>query len=314
MIVIDEIQKIPALTDEVHRLIEEKKWKFILTGSSARKLRRSHANLLAGRALNLSFYPLVARELGDDFNLSDSLRFGHLPSINSEPDKEKFLQAYLNTYLREEIIQEGIVRNVDVFSRFLESASFSQGAILNVRSVAKDVGKDPKVINEYFQILEDLLIAVRLPVFHQKARRKLTTRPKFYFFDVGVYRAIRPIGPLDDENAINGHCLETLIFQELRALNDHLSWGFHLYFWHTRENLEIDFVLYGKKGLVAIEVKSSNRFSDDDLKALRLFKSEYRMAKCFFIYGGDEKNLKDEKRIIPVRKFIIKPEDYFFNE
>lgn len=309
-IVIDEIQKIPALTDEVHRLIENKKYTFLLTGSSARKLKKSHANLLAGRALEAKFYPLTAKELGKDFNLIESLEWGHLPSIFSEPDKRKFLKTYVNTYLREEILQEGIIRNVATFLKFLEVASFSQASVLNVSNIARDVGRDSKVINDYFQILEDLLIGVRLPVFSKKAKRSLITHQKFYYFDVGVFRALRPMGPLDNASAISGHAFETLLFQEIRALNDYLDLNLEISYWHTKDHKEVDFILYGVKGLFAIEAKSSSKFHSEDIKTLKLFRDEFPIAKCFLIYGGKKELIVDDVKIVPIEKFLLHMEKY----
>lgn len=309
-VVIDEIQKIPALTDEVHRLIENKRWTFVLTGSSARKLKKHNANLLAGRALTKTFHPLTAKELGRDFNLKESLLWGHLPAVYSEEDKEAYLKSYVATYLREEVLQEGIVRNLHTFSRFLEAASFSQASVLNVSKVAKDLGKDPKVIEEYFQILEDLLIAVRLPVFKARPKRKTITKNKFYFFDAGVYNAIRPSGPLEDVHQMSGVALETLVFQELRALNDYLSWGYQLYYWHTQDHKEVDFVLYGKRGFVAIEVTLSNRYSTDNFKSLLMFKSDYPQAKLFYLYMADQPMRYEGIDIVPVKDFLQNIEKY----
>lgn len=242
-VVIDEIQKIPALLDQVHLLIERKKKNFVLTGSSARKLKAQHANLLAGRALEYRFHPLIAEELGKRFDIKNALRFGMLPKIYSdlsEHEKLKYLKSYTSTYLREEILQEGIVRNVESFNRFLEAASFSQGGIVNASAIARELGRDNKTISEYFQILEDLLIGVRLPVFTKRAKRKMTSHPKFYYFDAGVYQAIRPKGPLDDVGSINGIALETLVMQEIRAQNDLKEWGYTLHFWRSLQKEEVN--------------------------------------------------------------------------
>jgi predicted AAA+ superfamily ATPase len=311
-IVIDEIQKIPALTDEVHRLIELKKWKFILTGSSARKLKKANANLLGGRALGKKFYPLTAHELGSDFNLIHSLEFGHLPAVYTQGDfnKEEYLKSYISIYLREELIHEGIIRNVQAFAKFLEAASFSQASILNISNIARDVDKDPKVISDYFEILEDLLIAQRLPIFSRKGKRKTIAKSKFYFFDVGVYRALRPSGPLDDASGLNGHAFETLIFQEITAMNDYLNLGYDISFWHTVSNQEVDFILYGKKGLHAIECKCSKIITSSDLKSLHLFKNDFKPAQLSLIYGGDEEFVIDDVRIIPAQKFLVDMQKY----
>ena len=196
-VVLDEVQRTPLVLNEVHRLIEEAGRRFILTGSSARSLRRRGVNLLGGRARTLRLYPLTAVEAGDDFVLERALVHGQLPSVYTQPDPDPYLASYIENYLRQEVIEEGRTRNLAAFSRFLESASFSQASPLNVARVARDVGVDRNTAAAYFELLEDLLIASRVPVFGKRAKRRMTTHPKFYFFDAGVYRAIRPAGPLD---------------------------------------------------------------------------------------------------------------------
>ncbi|MCM2280723.1 MAG: ATP-binding protein [Bdellovibrionaceae bacterium] len=307
LIAIDEIQRVPRMLDEVHRLIEEKRWIFALTGSSARKLRRENVNLLAGRALSLHFHPLTALELGDDFDLSTSLKWGHLPSLKTEKDKRAYLKSYVTTYVREEVLQEGFTRNIAAFSRFLEAASFSQGSVLNISSVAREASVERKVGEEYFTILEDILIGARLPAFQKKAKRRVTAHPKFYYFDVGVYRAIRPLGPLDDTNSVNGIALETLVYQELRAINDLLAWDFELSYWRAHTGEEVDFVLYGERGFFAIEVKLTNRIRPEDLKGLRAFQSDYPKAHPILLYAGDRQLRIDDCAIVPVAKFLKDP-------
>ena len=194
---VDEVQRVPDILNEVHRLIESRGLRFVLTGSSARKLRRRGVNLLAGRALTRRMHPLTARELGRDFDLGRALRFGCLPFACTASDPQEYLASYVSTYLREEVQQEGLARNLAAFSRFLEAASFSQGSVLNMAAVARDCSVRAKVVEDYFAILENLLIAVRLPVFTRRAKRRLVAHPKFYFFDAGVFRAIRPRGPLE---------------------------------------------------------------------------------------------------------------------
>lgn len=299
-IVIDEIQRLPALLDEVHRLIERHRWRFALTGSSARKLRRGGVNLLAGRARTLAMHPLTAAELGSRFDLAHSARYGHLPGAYVESDPERYLASYTGTYLREEVQAEALTRNLDAFARFLTAASFSQAAVLSISAVARDVGLPRKTVEGYYQLLDDLLISIRLPVFARRARRPVTTHPKFYFFDAGVYRALRPRGPLDVAEEIDGPALETLVLQELRATNDNHELGYRLHYWHTRDHKEVDFVLYGERGLVAIEVKRSARFREDDLATLRLFGAEYRMARRILLYGGRREYDVDGIRVLPL--------------
>jgi predicted AAA+ superfamily ATPase len=309
-VIIDEIQKIPALLDEVHKLIEEKKIKFILTGSSARKLKKSGVNLLAGRALTQKMFPLTVRELGDDFNFEKSLQVGHLPKAYLDPDPESFLHAYIKTYLKEEVFQEGLTRNIGAFARFLEAASFSQGQYLNVSAVASDCHVERKTVEQYFQILEDMLLAYRLPVFTKKAKRDLTRHSKFYFFDVGVYRTLRPRGPLDSPEEIEGPALEGLLLQELMAENEYLNRKYDFFCWKAQKSLDVDIVMYGPNGLIAIEVKRSNRIRGGELDGLKLFKKDYPVAKTYFVWGSDEEREIDDIKLIPLKMFLINLDKY----
>ena len=299
-IIIDEVQKIPELLDEVHRLIENKKHKFVLTGSSARKLRRKGFNLLAGRALSKYMHPLTPVELGPDFDFTHSLKFGCLPSIYTESEPGDYLDSYIRTYLEEEILQEGLTRKLGVFSRFLEAASFSQGSVLNMSEVSRDCSVERKVVENYFTILEDLMLAYRIPVFTKRAKRRITAHPKFYFFDTGVYRAIRPMGPLDSVEEVEGISFETLFLQVLAAINDYLNAGYRIYYWRTSSNTEVDFVLYGHNGLKAFEVKRKGKISSKDLRGLNIFRTDYPEAKLYCIYGGERELSSGDIRIIPI--------------
>lgn len=299
-IIIDEIQRIPELLNEVHDLIETKKHVFILTGSSARKLRRKGVNLLAGRALTYYLHPLTAIEQEETFNVIESLRLGHLPARFNEHHPQKYLKDYVQTYIREEVLQEGITRNIGHFSRFLEIASFSQGNVVNISEIAREAKIKRSLAENYFSILEDLLIGVMLPVFTRKAKRKLIGHQKFYYFDVGVFRAIRPTGPLDSDAEIDGPALETLVFQEIRAINDYLETDYQLYFWRTKNGLEIDFVLYGPNGLIAIEVKRSSHVHSKNLRGLKEFKKDYPPAKCYLFYSGSDILYIDNITVLPI--------------
>ena len=298
-VVLDEIQRIPDLLNEVHRLIEARRLRFVLTGSSARKLRRRGVNLLAGRAVTRFMHPLSARELGGDFDLPRTLRHGCLPFACTEPDPRDYLRSYVTTYLREEVQQEGFARNLAAFARFLEAASFSQGAVLNMAGVARESAVSAKVVEDYFSILEDLLIAVRLPVFAKRAKRRMIAHPKFYFFDAGVFQTIRPRGPLDAPEEIAGPALETLMLQQLRALNDYLDLGYTLSYWRTATGEEVDFVLYGQRGLVAIEVKLAQRVRPDDLRGLRRFREVYPEARTLLVHTGSRRWREAETDILP---------------
>lgn len=303
-VIIDEIQRIPDLLNEVHRLIEKYKYKFILTGSSVRKLKRKGPNLLAGRALTYSLRQLVAVELGQDFSLEHSLNYGQLPCVYTESDPKAYLESYVRTYLEEEIQQEGLTRSLGAFSRFLETASFSQASVLNVSSVARECAVERKVVENYFAILEDLLIAYRVPIFIKKAKRRLIVHPKFYFFDCGVYRTLRPTGPLDMPEEIAGDSLETLLFQELNAINDYLNLGYRIYYWRTANNIEVDFVLYGRRGIKAFEIKRTANVSGQMLKGIKMFLKDYPQAEAYFFYGGRRRMYESKIKIIPIEEAL----------
>ncbi|MBI5554975.1 MAG: ATP-binding protein [Elusimicrobia bacterium] len=308
-IIIDEVQRIPAILHEVHRLIEKNRYCFILTGSSARKLRQRGVNLLAGRALKYSFHPLTAVELGNDFNLQRSLKYGQLPSVYIESDPKSYLESYVETYLREEIQQEGLTRNLSAFSRFLETASFSQGAVLNASAVARECAIERKVVENYFAILDDLMIGYRLPVFTKKAKRRVIAHHKFYFFDVGVYRTVRPSGPLDLPEEMAGAALETLVFQELRAINDSLRLGYDLFYWRTADQVEVDFILYGEKGIMAIEVKRTNRITEQMTHGLKTFLKDYPQAEAYLFYGGNRPIYEGKITILPIQEALLQLPD-----
>jgi len=288
----------------VHYLIEKKKFKFILTGSSARKLKRKNINLLAGRALSYKMYPLTSIELKNNFSYLHVLKYGTLPAIFSEENIEEYLESYIMYYLKEEIQQEGLTRNLGAFSRFLKSASFSQGSVLNMSEIARDCSVKRNTVEEYFSILEDLLIAYFIPPFTKRAKRQLIKSNKFYFFDVGVYRTIRPKGPLDTESEIDGACLETFVLQEILAISDYYKLGYKIYYWRTKLGKEVDFILYGKKGIIAIEVKRKKKIDRNDLKGLSLFLKDYPMAKGYLLYGGDEIQYRDNITLLPFDIFF----------
>jgi len=299
-IIIDEIQRVPDLLNEVHDLIESHHKTFILTGSSARKLRRKGVNLLAGRALTYHLHPLTTKEQGTSFDISQSLYYGHLPARFSEDNPHKYLKDYVQTYVREEVLQESLTRNIGHFSRFLEVASFSQGSVCNTSEIAREAHIQRATTENYFSILEDLLIGLFLPVFTRRAKRKLIRHRKFYYFDIGVFRAIRPIGPLDSDAEVDGPAMETLVLQELRALNDYLECDYRLYFWRTKNGLEVDFILYGPLGLIAIEIKRSSYIHKKELRGLKEFKKDYPQANCYLFYGGRDVLFKDDITMLPI--------------
>lgn len=302
-VVIDEVQRVPELLNEVHRLIEEKKIKFILTGSSARKIRRGGYNLLAGRALSYQMYPLMATEMGKDFSLEKGVVRGMLPMAQIDGYSE-YLKSYIQTYLEQEIMQEGLTRNLSVFARFLEVASFSQGQLLNMASISRDVGAERKVITGYFNILQDLLIGYLIRPFTKRSKRRLVAHSKFYFFDCGVYRAIRPTGPLDSNDEVSGIATESLVLSQLIASNDLFRLEYEINYYRTASGVEVDFVLYGKRGLIAIEVKKSGKFKEEMISGLKRFKLDYPEAKLYLLYGGSQELYVDGVTVIPLEKAI----------
>ena len=303
-VVIDEVQKVPALLDEIHRLIERRGVRFGLTGSSARALRRRGINLLAGRALSLTMHPLTRQELGDRFDLRRSLLHGQLPGAYVEEDPRAYLTTYVKTYIREEVLQEGLTRNVAAFARFLESISFSQAMPLNISAVASDCSVERKVVEDYVAILEDLLLAVRIPVFTRRAKRRMTAHPKFFLFDAGVYRAIRPRGPLDAPEEIDGPALETLLMQELRAHVAYKAFDYELFHWRTPTKLEVDLVLYGERGLHAFEVKRAARICQGDYDGLRAFATDYPNARCTLAYLGTKRFTEGAITVVPFSELL----------
>ena len=306
-VVLDEVQRTPLVLNEVHRLIETDRRRFVLTGSSARSLRRRGVNLLAGRARTYHLHPLTAVEAGADFSLARALVHGGLPSVYTQRDPDRYLASYVESYLRQEVIEEGRTRNLSAFSRFLESASFSQGSLLNVAAVARETGVDRKTAASYFDLLDDLLIATRIPVFARRAKRRLATHPKFFFFDVGVYRTIRPTGPLDSPEEIDGAALETLVFQELRAHIAYRSLDLKLFAWRDAAGAEVDLVAYGNDGLFAIEVKRRRTIRSSDLRGLRRFAADYPMARCVLLFGGDRREFRGRIELLPLAEALADP-------
>ena len=225
----------------------------------------------------------------------------------TQPDPDAYLASYVENYLRQEVLEEGRTRNLATFSRFPESASFSQAAPLNVAEVARDVGVDRKTASAYFDLLEDLLIATRVPVFTKRAKRRMTAHTKFFLFDVGVYRAIRPTGPLDSPEQIDGPALETLVYQELRAAIAYRSLKLDLFFWRTASGTEVDFVAYGGDGLFAIEVKRTRTIRRADLHGLKQFRTDYPMARCVLLFGGDRREHRDGAELVPLNDALADP-------
>jgi predicted AAA+ superfamily ATPase len=316
-LIIDEIQRVPRLLPEIHALIEEKRGiQFIMTGSSARKLRRSVSDLLGGRALLRQMGPFLAAELKEDFSLEKALKVGLLPLIWESKHPEERLNNYLSLYLREEVQAEGLVRQIGDFARFLQVASFSHASLWTTTDISREASVKRATVDNYLQILEDLLLAFSIPVFARRAKRKLISHSKFYFFDVGVYRILRPQGILDSCQKIDGLALEGLVAQHLRQWVFAQSSPHTLSFWRTQTKLEVDFIIYGPRGFWAIEVKRSPHLGPDDVRAMHAFQEEYPEATCFFVVPGKRQENYRGFPVIPLESFLLNltPENLIFDK
>ncbi len=304
-IIVDEVQRVPELLSAVHALIEEKRgWTFVLTGSSARKLKQTGVDLMAGRAVVRSLHPFMASELGRYFNLSTALTQGMLPIVWDAPCPTDVLKSYVGVYVREEIQAEGLVRNLGGFARFLEAISFSHGQVLNLSNVARECEVQRKTVEGFLAVLEDLLLCYLLPVFQKRAKRATVKHPKFYVFDTGVFQSLRPSGPLDRAEERAGPALEGLIGQHLRAWNAYSGGNNNLYYWRTQAGSEVDFVLYGPDTFFGIEVKHASRVDRNDLRGLKAFRDEYPEAQLLLLYRGDEMLRIDGMRCMPCQTFL----------
>jgi predicted AAA+ superfamily ATPase len=306
-VVIDEIQKIPELLCVVHQMIVDyPSLCFVLTGSSARRLRQGGVDLLAGRAAMCHMHPFMAAELGQEFDLERALRWGMLPVVQVARDALKSLSSFVGTYLEEEIRQEGLVRNIGDFARFLEVAALSHGTIPNYASIARDCSVSAPTVAAYFTILEDLLLSYRLPAFSFRPSRALITRTKFYLCDTGLYQNLRH-QPLDDGGGYgdpSGMALEGLVGQHLRAWCDLSDGRNRLYHWRTKSGVEVDFVLADREGLWAFEVKHAKTFRQEYLKSLKIFGQDYPEAKLCLLYRGQERLRVGNVSCIPCDEFL----------
>lgn len=303
-VVIDEVQRVPELLTVVHDLLESPAPpRFVLTGSSARKLRRGGIDLLGGRAAMRTMHPFMAAEL-PGFRLDDALQRGVLPLVVAAPDPAEVLQAYATLYLEQEVQAEGMVRSIGGFARFLEVINFSHGGVLNLSAVARDTGVGRKAVEGYLEVLEDLLLAWRIPVFTRRAARQLAAHPKFYLFDAGVFRALRPRGPLDRPEEIDGAALEGLVAQHLRAWVAYSGEDHALAYWRTRAGVEVDFVVYGPRGFWAIEVKNATTVRPADLRGLRAIRDEYPECRPLLLYRGHDRLSITGIACLPVEAFL----------
>jgi uncharacterized protein len=299
VVVIDEIQRLPELLNEVHRLIEQRGIKFLLTGSSARKLRRGGVNLLGGRARVKHLHPLIARELGRDFDLNRAVERGTLPSIYLSDDPEADLAAYAGAYLQQEIVAEAATRNIPAFSRFLRVAAHCNGTIVNFTNVANDAQVPRTTVYEYFEILKDTLILHELAAWRKSRKRKPLASSKFYFFDVGVAATLqgRRIGPRTPEF---GAGVETYLMHELMAYRDYVS-GEPLSYWRSTSGFEVDFIIGDH---TAIEVKAKETVSPQDVKSLRAIADERKLKHYICVSLEPRPRRVDGIALMPVREFL----------
>lgn len=298
LVVIDEVQRVPMLLNEVHRLIEEQGIQFLLTGSSARKLHKNDVNLLAGRAWEANLFPLTSREI-PDFELERYLQYGGLPPVYASAEPEEELVAYVDTYLREEIQAEGLVRKIPAFSRFLLTSALTSGQILNFTAIASDAGVPVASIREYYQILQDTFIGFFVPGWTKTLKRKATSSAKFYFFDLGVRNTLAQIKSLPPQSNLFGQAFEHFIALEIRAYLSYRRKREPLNYWRTQHGQEVDFIIGGK---IAIEVKTTDRVTEKHLQGLHLLAEEKiceryllisfdtvarRYAECELLYWRD---------------------------
>ncbi|MFZ4733575.1 MAG: ATP-binding protein [Pirellulales bacterium] len=308
-IILDEVQKVPGLLDEVHGLIEERGLRFVLCGSSARKLKRGRANLLGGRAWRYEMLPLVSAEFprgaGESagMDLLKALNNGLVPSHYLSADPRKSLEAYVRDYLKEEVFDEGLTRNVPAFSRFFEALGYCHGELINHANIARDCGVDAKTVKEYFQILCDTLLGrLVLPYKKRQERQVISKAPKFYLFDVGVAGALGKRRIVEPRGDLFGRAFEHLVFMEIVAHASYSELAYDIHFWRTKGGAEVDFVL--GSGEVAIEVKGTSRVDDRDLRSLRLFGETHRPRSSLMVCNEAAERVVDGIRIVPWRSFF----------
>jgi predicted AAA+ superfamily ATPase len=301
-IIVDEVQKIPILLDEIHWLIENRKLRFILCGSSARKVRRGRGNLLGGRAVRYELHPLVYPEI-PNFSLERALNAGLLPRHYQSSNPHQLLQAYVGDYLKEEIAAEALTRNIPAFSRFLQIASLSNGELTNYNNIASECGVSAPTVKEYFRILEDTLVGRMLPAFRKRAKRRLIGAPKFFFFDIGIVAHLTRRGKVKPGSELFGRAFEHLIYMELTAHSGYSEVNYPIAYWKTASGFEVDFVLGEHE--IAVEVKSTDMVTNKQLKGIRAFKEEYQ-ARRYIVVSMDTnpRRTEDGIEILPWQVFL----------
>lgn len=302
-VIVDEIQLVPSLLNEIQWLITNKNIRFILCGSSPRKILRSGANLLGGRALRYELYPLVSDEI-PDFDLLKALNNGLLPRHYNSGEPKKLHSAYVGSYLRDEIQAEARIRNIHSFSRFLEVAAFSNGEMVNFSNIASECGISPPTVREYFQILEDTLTGRLVSSFQKKPKRRVIMAPRFYYFDPGIAGFLLKRGKIVTGSESFGKAFEHFIYNEIHAYSNYSGFNFPVCYWRTASQIEVDFILGDNE--VALEVKGTNMVTPRNLKGLKSFSEEYRTKKLIVVSNDPHRRLIDNILILPWKIFLQK--------
>lgn len=300
-VIIDEIQRIPQLLNEVHWLIVNKNMQFILSGSSPRKILKSGGNLLGGRAIRYELFPLSYSEI-DDFNLIHALNYGLLPRHYLSKNPQRLINAYIGSFLKDEIAREANIRNIPSFSKFLEVASFSNGEIVNYANIASDCGVSAPTVKEYFQIMEDTLTGRFIPSFQKKPKRRVILSPKFYFFDIGIANNLMKRGEIKFGSTTFGHAFEHFICNELLAHRHYSGLDYHLSYWRTASQYEVDFILGNHE--IAIEVKSTEQASSRHFKGLKAFSEEYKVKRLIVVSNDKYYRKDNDIEIMPWADFL----------
>jgi predicted AAA+ superfamily ATPase len=303
-VIVDEIQKLPELLDEVHSLLSRQGLRFILTGSSPRKLLRGGGNLLGGRAVRHELVPLTSAEL-PDLSLDHALNRGLLPPHYLSDQAAARLEAYVGDYLREEVLAEALTRNLPAFQRFLEAAALSNGQLINAATIAREIGVSANTVRGYFEILVDTLVATWVPAWTKRAKRRVIQAPRFWFFDVGLVNELTRRGPLFPGSTDYGAAFEHFIMMELRAHSIYAPRGAGLpvSYWRTASGIEVDFILGNAE--VAVEVKATDKPTSDHLKGLRAWREEHPQSRCLLVCRLPRQRQTDDGiEIIPWREFL----------
>lgn len=303
VVVIDEIQRIPALLNEVHWLIVNKGTRFILSGSSPRKILHSGANLLGGRALRYELYPLVSSEI-PDFDLLTAINNGMLPRHYDSKKPKNLISAYIGNYLRDEIVAEARIRNVGTFQRFLEVAALTNGEIMNYSNIASDTGVSAYIVKEYFQIVEETLIGRFVPSFQKRPKRRVISAPKFYLFDVGIVNFLLNRSNIEVKTELFGKAFEHFIYQEIYAHSRYCDKNYNISYWRTASGLEVDFILGDHE--VAIEIKATEEAQPRHLKGLKAFMEEYTVKKAILVSNDSFPRLTNGVLVLPWKDFLKK--------